>query len=397
MKNFMFNIPTQIVFGKETETQIGGLVRARGGKKVMILCGHSQKDSPLLNRITVSLDEAGISHFCQADVKPNPMLSDIERRIDTAIAEKADFILAVGGGSVIDTAKAVGVGAASPEIPFEEFVTKHLPIAKTLPVGVVLTIAAAGSETSMSCMITLDKNELHTKGAIAGPAIRPVFAVMNPEATYTLPKFQLACGVADIMMHTMDRYFTKVDGNELTDVLAEGIIRVAAENGARAMQKERDYDSLSEIMWCGSLSHNGLTNLGRPMDFSVHQLGNSFSGIYPCATHGAVMAVLWPVWARKVYQEDTARFARFARNVWNVTELDDDAAALAGIAAVQNYFVQTLALPKSLHALGVQATAADLKEIAWSITGNDTRKIGLFKPLTAQDAFEIFQCAYDAE
>ena len=351
MKNFMFNIPTQIVFGKETETQIGGLVRARGGKKVMILCGHSQKDSLLLNRITVSLDEAGISHFCQADVKPNPMLSDIERRIDTAIAEKADFILAVGGGSVIDTAKAVGVGAASPEIPFEEFVTKHLPIARTLPVGVVLTIAAAGSETSMSCMITLDKNELHTKGAIAGPAIRPVFAVMNPEATYTLPKFQLACGVADIMMHTMDRYFTKVDGNELTDVLAEGIIRVAAENGARAMQKERDYDSLSEIMWCGSLSHNGLTNLGRPMDFSVHQLGNSFSGIYPCATHGAVMAILWPVWAEYVYKTDVARFAKYARNVWKVEDTDDNDAALAGIGATKAFFTEKLNLPASLSAL----------------------------------------------
>ena len=246
-------------------------------------------------------------------------------------------------------------------------------------------------------MITLDQNELHIKGAIASPAIRPVFAMMNPENTYTLPKFQIACGAADIMMHTIDRYFTRVEGSELTDATAEDVICVAARNGIRALESEQNYDAPSELMWCGSLSRNGLTNLGRPVDFSVHQLGNSFSGIYPCATHGAVMAILWPVWARKVYQEDTARFARFARNVWNVTELDDDAAALAGIAAVQNYFVQTLALPKSLHALGVQATAADLKEIAWSITGNDTRKIGLFKPLTAQDAFEIFQRAYDAE
>ena len=215
----------------------------------------------------------------------------------------------------------------------------------------VLTIAAAGSETSMSCMITLDQNELHIKGAIASPAIRPVFAMMNPENTYTLPKFQIACGAADIMMHTIDRYFTRVEGSELTDATAEDVICVAARNGIRALESEQNYDAPSELMWCGSLSRNGLTNLGRPVDFSVHQLGNSFRGIYPCATHGAVMAILWPVWAEYVYKTDVARFAKYARNVWKVEDTDDNDAALAGIGATKAFFTEKLNLPASLSAL----------------------------------------------
>lgn len=394
MKNFMFNLPTQIIFGKDIEGQIGGMISAHNSKKVLILSGHSQEGGPLLKKIKASLSEAGIAYICQSDVMPNPLLSDIRQRVQTAVEEKIDFIVAVGGGSVIDTAKAVGVGAATPETPIDEFVTKHLPITTTLPVGVVLTIAAAGSETSMSCMITMDLGELHVKGAIAGPAIRPVFAMMNPENTYTLPKFQLACGTADIMVHTMDRYFTKVEGNELTDEIAEAIVRVAARNGAKAMETENNYNALSELMWCGSLSHNGLTNLGRPMDFSVHQLGNSFSGIYKCATHGAVMAILWPAWAEYVYSKDIARFARYARNIWGITEEDDEKAALAGIDATRTYFVSELKLPATLHELGVEASEEELKEIAYSITGNDTRKIGQLVQLDAQDAFEIFKKAY---
>ena len=391
MKNFLWNLPTQIVFGKDTEAQIGQMVKARGGSKVLILCDSFLKGSTLLDTVTKSLSENGIEYLVQADVAPNPMLTDIEKRIEVAKNEKVNFIISIGGGSTIDTGKAVGVGTASPEIPFEDFVVKHLPITKTIPLGVVLTIAAAGSETSASCMVTLDKGDLHVKGAIAGPAIRAAFAIMNPENLYTLPKFQLGCGTADIMIHTMDRYFTQVDGNEITDEIAESIVRVAAKNGAEAMKTEKNYDALSEVMWCGSLSHNGMTNLGRPMDFSVHQIGNAFSGIYKKATHGAVMAILWPEWAKYVYKNDIPRFARLARKVWDIDEKDDETAALKGINRTKEFFTEELELPSQLRDLGV--LEEDLAQIAASVTGNDSRKVGQLVGLSTSDILNIYKNA----
>lgn len=391
MKNFTLYTPTRIVFGKEVEKETGRLAKEQGASKVLIVYGGgSIIKSGLLKSVQKSLQKEGIAYTELAGVKPNPRMSLAREGVEKAISFGADLILAVGGGSSIDTAKAIAIGAANEGIDLREFWSGKEAITKVLPVGAVLTIAAAGSEMSDSAVLT--NEETGKKGGVNTDLVRPRFAVMNPELTYTLPKYQLTCGIVDIFMHTIERYFTPEDGNELTDEIAEGLLRTLIRNGLKAVEQPKDYDALSEIMWCGSLSHNNLTGLGRPKDFACHKLGHEIGGMFDEA-HGATLSAVWGSWARYVYQLDIERFANYGKKVWNI-ELDKaEEAAIAAIEKTEEFF-RALDMPVSIGELsiGVQSDEV-LKKMAESATKGGTVKLGCFKRLDMQDMYEIYKIA----
>lgn len=391
MKNFTLYTPTRIVFGKEVEKETGRLAKEQGASKVLIVYGGgSIIKNGLLKSVQKSLQKEGIAYTELAGVKPNPRMSLAREGVEKAISFGADLILAVGGGSSIDTAKAIAIGAANEGIDLREFWSGKEAITKVLPVGAVLTIAAAGSEMSDSAVLT--NEETGKKGGVNTDLVRPRFAVMNPELTYTLPKYQLTCGIVDIFMHTIERYFTPEDGNELTDEIAEGLLRTLIRNGLKAVEQPKDYDALSEIMWCGSLSHNNLTGLGRPKDFACHKLGHEIGGMFDEA-HGATLSAVWGSWARYVYQLDIERFANYGKKVWNI-ELDKaEEAAIAAIEKTEEFF-RALDMPVSIGELsiGVQPDEV-LKKMAESATKEGTVKLGCFKRLDMQDMYEIYKIA----
>ena len=324
MHGFTQYTPTRIIFGKETQKQAGELAKSLKASKVFVVYGGgSVVRSGLLDEVTASLEEAGLEYMTVGGVKPNPRLSFAREAVKKSIEFGTDFVLAVGGGSVIDTSKAVAHGTANPDTDIWEFWSKKQTVKKSLPVGVVLTLAAAGSETSDSAVLTNEETKI--KRGLSTDFNRPAFAIMNPELTYTLPKYQVGCGIVDIMMHTLDRYFTQTENNELTD----------------------DYNAMSEIMWAGSLSHNGITGLGAEKDFAVHQLGHELSAKFDIA-HGASLSAVWGAWATYVYDAKPARFAQYARRVWNVEEADDVKAAQEGIRKTVTYFA-SLNMPTSFR------------------------------------------------
>lgn len=391
MKNFTLYTPTRIVFGKEVEKETGRLAKGQGASKVLIVYGGgSIIKSGLLKSVQESLQKEGIAYTELAGVKPNPRMSLAREGVEKAISFGADLILAVGGGSSIDTAKAIAIGAANEGIDLREFWSGKEAITKVLPVGAVLTIAAAGSEMSDSAVLT--NEETGKKGGVNTDLVRPRFAVMNPELTYTLPKYQLTCGIVDIFMHTIERYFTPEDGNELTDEIAEGLLRTLIRNGLKAVEQPKDYDALSEIMWCGSLSHNNLTGLGRPKDFACHKLGHEIGGMFDEA-HGATLSAVWGSWARYVYQLDIERFANYGKKVWNI-ELDKaEEAAIAAIEKTEEFF-RALDMPVSIGELSIGVQPDEmLKKMAESATKGDTVKLGCFKRLDMQDMYEIYKIA----
>lgn len=391
MYSFEQYMPTKIVFGKDAEKKAGTLAKEWNAKKVLLVYGGgSVQRSGLLARVKGALEAEGI--LCQelGGVKPNPRMSLAKEGVKKAVDFGAELILAVGGGSCIDTAKAIAVGAAEPGTDLEDFWYGGTPVEKAVPVGVILTIAAAGSEMSDSAVLTNEENG--KKSGIHGDVIRPKFAMMNPELMYTLPKYQLTCGIVDIMMHTMERYFTPVDGNELTDEIAEGVLRTVIHNGEKAFANPKDYDALSEIMWCGSISHNGMTGLGRPKDFACHKLGHEIGGMFDEA-HGATLSAVWGSWARYVYKLDVPRFARFGRNVWGINETEDEKAAVQAIEAVEHYFTK-LEMPVSIGQMKIGVLADDvLLEMADRATKGDTVELGSFKKLKKQDMYEIYKAA----
>ncbi|MEG0107439.1 MAG: iron-containing alcohol dehydrogenase [Lachnospiraceae bacterium] len=391
MKNFTQYLPTEVVFGKETHMQVGKQVKKWGGTKVLIVYGGgSVVKSGLLNTIKEKLTEEGIEFQELGGVQPNPRLSLAEEGVRKAISCKADFILAVGGGSSIDTAKGIAHGTANPNEVLWDIWTGKVPLTKSLPVGVVLTLAAAGSETSDSAVLT--NEAMGRKAGINTDFNRPKFAIMNPELTYTLPKFQLTCGIVDIMMHTLDRYFTPTKGNQLTDEIAEALLRVVIENGTKAYANQTDYDAMSEIMWCGSISHNNLTGLGAEKDFAPHKIGHELSAKYDVA-HGASLSAIWGAWARYVYEIDPARFNRYAFKVWGIREENPLVGARKAIEQTEGYF-QSLGMPICLGdlSIGVQPDE-ELQDMARRGTCNDTIRLAKFKELDQHDVYEILKAA----
>ena len=389
MQKFVQYMPTKIVFGKEAEKETGKLVKEYGaGKVLLVYGGGSAVKSGLLGRIKDSLDAEGISCRELSGVQPNPRLSLAREGVKKAVDFQAELILAVGGGSAIDTAKAVAVGAANPGIDIWDVWMGKASVTKAKAVGAVLTISAAGSEMSDSAVIT--NGETGKKAGFNSDIVRPKFALMNPELTYTLPKYQLSCGIVDILMHTLERYFTPVSGNQLTDEIAEGLMRTVIENGKIAFENQEDYDAMSEIMWCGSLSHNNLTGLGRPKDFACHKLGHEIGGMFDEA-HGATLSAVWGSWARYVYKLDVERFARFGRNVWKIEDKGEEETAVLAIEATEEFF-RFLHMPTCIGEMKIGVLSDDaLRKMADSATKGDTVKLGCFKKLGAQEMYEIYK------
>lgn len=393
MINFEYYAPTKVIFGRETELRVGEEIERYNGKKVLIhYGGESARRSGLLDRVENVLREAGISFVTLGGVKPNPRLSKVREGIELARKEDVDFLLAVGGGSVIDSAKAIAYAMANPEHDIWDFFIGLAAPKACLPVGVVLTIAASGSEMSNSCVITNEEGWL--KRALNTDLARPRFAIMNPELTYTLPPYQTAAGAADIMMHTQERYFANQKNTELIDRMAEGLMVTVRHNAMIAMRDPKNYDARAELMWAGSLSHNGLTGTGRVGDFACHKIEHELGGMYDVA-HGAGLAAIWGSWARFVYKHDTARFAQFAVRVMGCPmDFDDpERTALAGIEAMEDFY-RRIQMPTNLRELGLERVSdEDIREMAMKCTGNDTVKIGSFVPLTAGDIEQILKMA----
>lgn len=391
MLDFSLYMPTRVEFGRGAEEKVGALVAGRGCKKVLIhYGGGSVVRSGLLDRVKAALDGAGVAHVELGGVVPNPRLSLVYEGVALAEREGVDFILAVGGGSAIDSAKAIGYGAAN-EGDVWDFYDHKRRARACLPIGVVLTLAATGSEMSMGSVIT--KEEGWQKRAYDDDLGRPVFAVMNPELTMTLPDYQTACGCTDIMMHTFERYFTSVQTMEITDSIAEALMRTVMVN-ARILTEEPDnYDARAEIMWAGSLSHNGLTGCGSDGgDWATHMLEHEVGGLFDVA-HGAGLAAIWGSWARYVYRDCLHRFVRFAVNVMGVAPGANDAeTALRGIEATENFF-RALKMPTNFRELGIAPTQGDLEEMARKCAIAAGGCQGSAKPLREKDMLAIYEMA----
>jgi len=388
LNSFTFWSPTKVVFGADTAKLTGQEVKAFGGTNVLVFYGSgSVVKSGVLDTVTKSLEAEGIKYSCVGGVQINPLVEFAQKAVDDFKDKGIDFVLGVGGGSVIDTAKAVAHGLANPGTPVWDFISLKVPLTKSLPIGTVLTIAAAGSETSMSAVLT--NQALGIKRGLGTHFNRPMFAIMDPVLTYTLPPRHTACGVTDILMHTLDRYFAPDADNAVTDELSEALMRVIIKYGKIVMEKPEDYKARSELMWAGSLSHNTLTGLGQTMDFAVHQLGHTLSGKYD-TPHGESLSIAWPAWARYVYLDDVARFARYARTVWGIKETDDEKAAAEGINATEDYF-RLITMPVTLTESVGESCKDDIEELADFCTYHQTRTIGSFRVLDFEAIKEIFK------
>ncbi|AJG98691.1 butanol dehydrogenase [Clostridium beijerinckii] len=388
MKNFEFYAPTRVIFGKDSEKQIGTIIKNQNCKKVLVhFGGSSAKKSGLLDKIFESLKKAEIYYVSLGGVVPNPRLSKVYEGINLCKKEKVDFILAVGGGSVIDSAKAIGYGIANECDVWDIYSKKVIPTG-CLPVGAVLTIAAAGSEMSNSSVITNEEGWL--KRGCNSEYARCKFAIMNPELTYTLPKYQTASGATDILMHTMERYFTKEQSMEITDRISEGLMRTVIHNVKILMKNPKDYNARAEVMWAGSLSHNDLTGCGSVGDWSCHQLEHELGGVFDVA-HGAGLAAVWGSWARYVYKSNISRFVQFSVNVMGITNdfYNPEKVVLEGIEAMESFY-HSIDMPISIKELGVNLTDDQIDELAYKCSFKDTRTIGEFQKLNMEDMKKIY-------
>lgn len=393
MRNFEYYTPTKIYFGKDTHLQAGALLKERNAAKVLIhYGGNSAVKSGLIDEIKKNLDESGISYVLLGGVVPNPRLSKVREGIALCKKEGIDFILAVGGGSVIDSAKAIGYGVANPCTDVWDFYLRTKTPAACLPIGVILTIAASGSEMSSSSVITNEDGWLK-RSCAKTDFCRPQFALLNPRLTYTLPQYQTESGCVDILMHTMERYFVNIETMEITDSMSESLMQTVIYNARILMKEPGNYNARAEIMWAGSLSHNGLTGCGTGGgDWACHQLEHELGGMFDVA-HGAGLAALWGSWAHYVCDVNPERFAQFATNVFDIPcGTDFEKTALAGIEAMKEFF-HSINMPTNLHELGLDLTDEQIHELAFKCSFEDTRTIGMFKQLNMKDMEKIYQMA----
>lgn len=393
MDYFKYHAPTDVIFGKNTETRVGQLCKQYGATKVLVhFGGNSAVRSGLIDRICASLTDSGLEYSLLGGVVPNPRLSKIKEGVALCKKEHIDFILAVGGGSVIDSAKGIGYGLVN-EGELWDYYSGKKAVTGCAPIGCVLTIAAAGSEMSTSSVVTNEDGWL--KRNLQSEYSFCKFAVMNPELTYTLPAYQTASGCTDIIMHSMERYFTAPQTHQLTiiDGISEHLMRTVMRNVKIALKNPADYDARAEIMWCGTLSHNETTGDRSFGDWSCHQLEHELSGMFDVA-HGAGLAAVWGSWARYVYQENVARFVQFAVNVMGVPNnfRDPEATALEGIHALESFF-RHIGMPTRISDLGIELTEAQIKELAYKCSFNNTRTIGNFKKLAIEDMENIYRAA----
>ena len=392
MRDFVYYAPTEVVFGKESEEQVAGLVKKYGGHKVLVhYGGRSAKKSGLLDKIFALLRQGGVDFVELGGVVPNPRLSLVQKGIDLCRKEKVDFILAIGGGSVIDSSKAIACGVPFDGNVWDIYMGKAEP-ASYLPVASVLTIPAAGSEMSDASVITNEDGDV--KVGYSNPMSRPKFAIMNPVRTFTLPPYQTAAGVTDMMMHTMERYFSPEDDMDLTDALAEAVLRSMKENVYKVLADPEDYRARAQIMWGGSVAHNDLTGCGMTGDWATHQLEHELSGMFD-VTHGAGLAAIWPSWARYVLKVNVSRFVRFAVNVMDVPNdfTDPEGTALRGIEAMERFY-HSIGMPINIHELiGRDITDDEIKEMVRKCSRDGTLPQGTFKVLYPEDMEAIYKMA----
>ena len=393
MFGFTYYTPTKVIFGKDTEQQVGSLVQACGGKRVLIHYGGSSAiKSGLIDRVKASLDAAGIFHVELGGVVPNPHLSKVREGIKLAQENDINFLLAVGGGSVIDSSKAIAYALADPKNDVWELFLRKRSAVGCLPVGCVLTIAAAGSEMSNSCVIT--NEQTGEKRSYNDDISRPRFAIMNPELTCTLPDYQTESGCADIMMHTMERYFTNGGNMELTDEIAEALLRTVMKHAEILHKDPHNYESRAEVMWASSLAHNDLTGCGNDGgDFATHLLEHELGGMFD-VTHGAGLAALWPSWARYVYKNCLPRFVRYAINVMGVVDhgQGDEQIALEGIARMEEFY-HRIGMPINMRELGIEPTDEQILAMAKSCAEAAGGCKGSAKVLYCDDMVSIYRMA----
>ena len=392
MKDFKFYAPTYVEFGRDAELKTGELVKRFGGKKVLLhFGGQSAIKSGLLQRVEDSLTNSGIQFVKLGGVVPNPRVSLVREGIEICKKENIDFLLAVGGGSVIDSCKAISAGRFYNGDVWDLYLRKGVAT-EYLPLGCVLTIPAAGSEMSDGSVITNEDGGLKKDYCV--DEFRCKFAVMNPELTYTLPAWQTACGVTDIMMHTMERYFSKDDEMEITNALAEAVLRTAKSQVKIVLANPTDYTSRAQIMWAGSVAHNDLTGCGTSGDWATHMLEHELSGMFD-VSHGAGLAAMWGSWARYTMHENIARFVRFAVNVMGVEQdfHSQEATAEAGIKAMEEFY-HSIGMPTSIHELiGKELSDKEIEIMADNCSNHGTQTIGSLKVLNRQDMINIYKMA----
>ena len=392
MKDFNYYAPTEVVFGKKSEEQVAALVKKYGGTKVLVhYGGKSAVKSGLLDKVCNLLKAGGVDYVSLGGVVPNPRLSLAQQGIDLCRKEGVDFILAVGGGSVIDSSKCIGYGVPYEGNVWDFYLGKATPT-KMLPIACVLTIPAAGSEMSESSVITNEDGDV--KLGYSNNLSRPKFAIMNPCKTFTLPPYQTAAGVTDMMMHTMERYFTKDDDMDLTTDIAEAMLRSMKDAVFAVLKNPEDYRYRAQIMWGGSLMHNGLTGCGVSDDWATHQLEHELSGMFD-VTHGAGLAAVWPSWARYVMHENLSRFVRFAVNVMDVPNdfTNPEATALKGIEAMERFY-HAIGMPINIKELiGKEISDEEIKEMVRKCSRDYQRTCGCLKVLQAADMETIYKMA----
>jgi alcohol dehydrogenase YqhD (iron-dependent ADH family) len=389
MLNFTFQNATKIIFGKGTENDVGEEAKKYSNKCLLVTYDNGIVEGMgLFDRALNSLKKAGVETFVLKGVVANAKLDLVYKGIQMCRENNIGFLLAMGGGSVIDTCKSIGVGVNYKGDIWDFYAEKVFPT-ESLPVGVILTIPAAGSETSEAAVIT--RIDTHEKRAIHGDVIRPKFAIMNPELLYTLPKYQIAAGVTDILAHDMERYFCNVPHIDLSDRLCEGIFKAVKLNGEVVVKDPTNYDSWSEVMWGGTLAHNDITTCGRVQDLGSHEIAHQLSALYD-ATHGATLSVIFPAWMKYNYKTNIPRFAQFATNMMNVDYLyrDPEATVLEGIQKLEDFYT-SIGMPTRLSGLGI--TDDRFEEMALQATLNEKIKLGNFVKLGKEDIINIYKLA----
>lgn len=394
MKDFIYETPTKVYFGKNTEMAVGTLISEMGAKKVLIhYGGGSAVRSGLIGRVKECLKEAGIEYTELGGVHPNPELSLVREGMELCRKEKVDFILAVGGGSVLDSAKDIANGLANPDTDVWDFSLGKATPKATMHKGAILTIAAAGSEMSNSCVIT--NTETGEKRGYGSPFNRMDFAIENPELTYTVDAYQTACGAVDIAMHTIERFFCPGENTYLTDNIAIAVIKSAMKAGEDCLIDPKDYDARANMMWASSLAHNGLTQCGRDFQLTVHQLEHELSGMYPQIAHGAGLAALWCSWAKLVYKANISRWIQYAHEVWNVDiDYEFPEKSIEDAIFRQEMYYISIGMPTNIKTLGVKEE--DLEKLALGCSRGKTRILDGYMKLGYEEMLEIFRMAYEA-
>jgi len=389
MLDFTYYTPTKVIFGKDSHKSVGEIIKSYGYKKIMMQYGKgSIKQSGLYDEVMSSLKDNNIEVIEMGGVEPNPKLSFVKNAIDIARKENVEMILAVGGGSTIDSSKYTATGAKY-DGDVWDFPSRKATPKDALPVGCILTISAAGSEMSSSAVIS--NEELSIKRGYNSEFNRCKFAICNPELTYSVSKYQTSCGIVDIMSHTMERYFSVCPTTDLTDRISESILKSVINAGKVLMDNPFDYEARATMMWASSLSHNDLTGCGRQNVLPVHQFEHALSGEYHEIAHGAGLAVLFLAWARYVYKYNPSRFAQFARRVWDVTDVDDTIASINGIEAMEDFF-RSIDMPLKLREFNIPESCTE--RLADLCTYGKQRTIPTFIELGYNDVKNIFDLCY---